>query len=1676
MKRHVLGLIAFLLGAQALLAQKADWFNPSWSYRKMVVLDHRYVLADQTGYVATIFVPKTYNIDTATGDPDLVGQIRSDCNDVWFTDISGTFLPSEIVDGTCVAMQGRFIAKVSVNVTALHDTAILMYFGNASAAAPSVTGLYDSNYQAVWYGGSNRDASGNGNNLAPVTGSLRTAPGKIGDALRFTDTVSQLASSSSVPGSNTWTWSAWIRGEQAPNKGAANYSRPLTVGSASYGLVWDATSAADFRIGSTSITVASPRRTIRGKTWGLWHVRCTSNTISVFADAALRTTGSGTCNVGAQSVLLGLGAIPFEGQIQDIEYSTTARDPYTKWVNEAYPEHFLRFGRKETAAVTVPTIDLFTESHGYLAVAPGQSVTLRWVISNSPTSVSLNQGIGAQTDLAAGSVTVTPSTTTTYTLTATNGGGSSTASVTISVLSANPIYARSGPPGATYVIGWATVGGTAQIAVGDPEPFAPGDYVDIRGSASDATSFFSNLNGTFLVAAVQDAGHFTIVNRDGSNIVPNGNRVSGSWQPFTSSAIKYTPSGAAWVGKVTPYDVVAAPRGGTLDGPSGRRTRLQTLGTQTGLTSFTVSGGIATASVSFDPRSIDIATGQQIAVWNTCNGTNCGVAFALNNGNLNTLDYVLTAVTANSFSFLVGAIPDGDYTHNDHCGPSPGNPEIIGGSDNCVRLSFFGTKSNKEFGLIATELSGQGATTPAGYKHAFDGGTGTYRLSYSNLFYVCALRAIRFEVDQTRQDDLDAVIYCSDHLERAGGVNFSVNEWLGNGNQSFADANNCHECAPNMAKSVAAAYPYLSSTKRAAAAGKLVNHRWNSATQCNKIVPQPVIVTTGTAQGGSATTIQLAASESRDMTSMYVSWSNATNIYFALIASYDSGTKTATVSTIDTWTTCQNSSSCKAHTTPATWAVPTTGTTYTIYATATLSGTTVTGYGTNFTSYHAGDGIFVAIGDLNTIYQVTPPGFPGVTAYIPTNPVSDTTMTIIAGSSQSMSATPKMLYYVPQWQTGDCSMGELMQWGMGVGSQPTQRPPGGGSQSTDADGTPQTQGSNNKPLHVRGLLDMALAAYDAMPDMAGDLFTCAQNWYWSWEQSFNWRFWAGVNNQSSDYIVGNSWGKSWFPILQYQALAGFPMPAISQHYWEDIGRFKRADGRPDLAGGQIWNVPFGGNVVTDHRPNAEPDMFAQDQLFWWFPMSNEAGKHRNWAEATMQPNGWRGGLGTTPWLYYEMDPRVPTGTQYDYTTEPLQYLFRNRDQVTCSLTMGIDCGWGRADTMISRTSWTSRTASILLVHGRAYEGGYDCPQMGATWLHNSGWLLMDDYQGTIPGSCPHPAPSTDPTTFSSAIEFNGAGITNTNSGLSLSTAGSKITKWFSENHGSWDTAYGDKDSKVSCVKLEMAESYSPTPNRVDRWVCHLKSGSEVVVQFDDVDSTNRQAVTGIRSQVHFAQNGEVERTSNGYTRDYVEGSTTCYPSTSDCQYVVEQENGAAADSKGPARNKGLLASWFSPLTITPRWDGHSYTGSRGHSERLSICANTSCGQAASALEVVYAFEVGTLPLGTPTATALNPDSSWTGTQTADKTVLFARGGLMRSTIPTFSAVAGQVLVAGVAAGTYDVNGSSYTVSEGSNMIYLDMPTSGNVTITLQGTTPPPPPSSTISGASVRGVTRGAIRR
>src|SRR5262249_31137725 len=157
-----------------------------------------------------------------------------------------------------------------------------------------------------------------------------------------------------------------------------------------------------------------------------------------------------------------------------------------------------------------------------------------------------------------------------------------------------------------------------------------------------------------------------------------------------------------------------------------------------------------------------------------------------------------------------------------------GNPNIIGGTDNCVRVSLFATSTNPMWGWIKATTDSW--TSDTLFQHRFDGGV-IFDFSTSLSLYFQAA-AYRFWVDQANARVLRANLYILNHLERLSGVNFAT--VTGSDEGGSADVGHYGERNGHMIAAVyGVASRYLTAAQKQTVLDKMYNDVRDPANQCN---------------------------------------------------------------------------------------------------------------------------------------------------------------------------------------------------------------------------------------------------------------------------------------------------------------------------------------------------------------------------------------------------------------------------------------------------------------------------------------------------------------------------------------------------------------------------------------------------------------------------------------------------------------------------------------------------------------------------------------------------------------------------------------------------------------------------------------------------------------------------
>lgn len=187
-------------------------------------------------------------------------------------------------------------------------------------------------------------------------------------------------------------------------------------------------------------------------------------------------------------------------------------------------------------AVPSPIISSFTASPS--PATSGSSITLSWSVTGA-TSLSISNGLGNQSALSSGSITVSPTVTTTYTLTATNSGGSATQSVIVNI-SSNPSSSVSSSVAPSITSFTATpssiISGQSSslnfVATGNPTPALSISDIGISLTGSTSKTVNPLTTTTYTLTATNSAGVATA-------------QVTITVTPFSSASLQSSGSGGS---------------------------------------------------------------------------------------------------------------------------------------------------------------------------------------------------------------------------------------------------------------------------------------------------------------------------------------------------------------------------------------------------------------------------------------------------------------------------------------------------------------------------------------------------------------------------------------------------------------------------------------------------------------------------------------------------------------------------------------------------------------------------------------------------------------------------------------------------------------------------------------------------------------------------------------------------------------------------------------------------------------------------------------------------------------------------------------------------------------------------------------------------------------------------
>jgi Concanavalin A-like lectin/glucanases superfamily/Domain of unknown function (DUF2341) len=195
-----------------------SWYNPSWTNRKTITIDHTKVAgASSLTDFPVLFSVTDANLKSVANGGS-VG--KADGTDILFTDSSGTLKINHELESYNPAT-GQVIAWVQVpSLSPIADTVIYIYYGNAAAAdQQNKTGVWDSAYRGVYHlketltspGQTVPDSTSNAFQGLSVGSwsSSQQAGGQIGGGLRFDGSSDAVDLKSLAFSGGTYTVSFW---------------------------------------------------------------------------------------------------------------------------------------------------------------------------------------------------------------------------------------------------------------------------------------------------------------------------------------------------------------------------------------------------------------------------------------------------------------------------------------------------------------------------------------------------------------------------------------------------------------------------------------------------------------------------------------------------------------------------------------------------------------------------------------------------------------------------------------------------------------------------------------------------------------------------------------------------------------------------------------------------------------------------------------------------------------------------------------------------------------------------------------------------------------------------------------------------------------------------------------------------------------------------------------------------------------------------------------------------------------------------------------------------------------------------------------------------------------------------------------------------------------------------
>ena len=487
---------------------------------------------------------------------------------------------------------------------------------------------------------------------------------------------------------------------------------------------------------------------------------------------------------------------------------------------------------------------------------------------------------------------------------------------------------------------------------------------------------------------------------------------------------------------------------------------------------------------------------------------------------------------------------------------------------------------------------------------------------------------------------------------------------------------------------------------------------------------------------------------------------------------------------------------------------------------------------------------------------------------------SDTSLTAINNLYTDTSTTvPQMAWYIPQWHTGDCGLSWLSKhWYGAMGAQPNLYPSGGGTLTANIAGR-VADGGNNGNEWTHGTYADGVRGGPGRSRAVRDL-AFYESFAWDYELRHYWNYVTGFAHSGSVYNTETVLGQiqSTSQILSL-SVPGFPDMNLNGQWNQNIALMRVFQIYPDFRanGGNTYGWPVreggenGSNTVVERGGMSSG--YATDSNFFMNPTAPATRYLRCWVDSACNTN-----IAPSLWGFWgvtsagEVGPLLHNDPGFNRSTIPPSHI--NTSSATNAATCASLTGWPcpanfRGDVVISRGGPWAKTDTFLYYGSRVYWSDHDVPENGTLRIYKVGELIGTD------SNPPNDAGSgvTNESVVGDMFQFGGSGSAQPGQQTGVYGA-SPIVRWASANHGSWNAAYGDKDSQYSYLCSDLSQAYTTRINYFLRCIFHMKptGGEEIIAQLDTIATPSP---TQMVAHIHYQQNGETGISA------YKEGTTTC---------------------------------------------------------------------------------------------------------------------------------------------------------------------------------------------------------